>query len=589
MKRIFAGLLVLFMVALCGCGGSGGGSTDGAAGAATAKRTTILNPNPDSPVYLVDYSPDGTGIVARRGASGEISKLDIVEPGGTYYQLTLGSAGLSEIYIGGYLVTVASTDASNNVTGITVKDPSGVVTSYGAPGLGRRSLALYSVEESACANPDGTVGLEDSNFPKTYGCIIALKARDATWTTLTSLTNFVVNKTADVSNKLAPLKDMLTRLKDSLSAEKVDSQLNELATKLNDKQSIIDRQENVMFYTEPLIQSGTDESFARNLIADARKLGNNQKESDLSTIEPSQLKLLSGQAVNAPPAATRLPAPIVTATLSPSLFGSFTLSWDAVPGADRYFIYQHKTTPPVVDVTKFGQDTTISPITTNSFHGQNLLGGSYYFVVVAVRDNPAQPLEPQMGMPSAPVNLIVDGSTPLTGTPAAPGTMVLSEPFYNYSKYVFDATPAFSQSWPLAQLGMSQSQLTWDATQAADGTPATQGTEPPSLNGLDGVWIYVLEIGGVNPDNTDDIALKIAGAHGGTLAPTGGLAGMSGTTLCHVHGENPQGAPTCASLGITFDRRGGTLSFQNTAMTGGGLNGVGDTVVKELTLSFTPF
>jgi len=60
--------------------------------------------------------------------------------------------------------------------------------------------------------------------------------------------------------------------------------------------------------------------------------------------------------------------------------------------------------------------------------------------------------------------------------------------------------------------------------------------------------------------------------------------------MCQVTGTNTQGVSTCVSLGITFNRRAGKLSFANTPLYpyGGFSNNVATKIIG-LTLSFAPY
>lgn len=290
--RNIAMLIGLFaMLFFNACGGGGGSKGDSSA---TDKSLTILFPNQTSSVFFVDYLPDGTGIVAHKGASGEISNLDIVEADGTYYQLLFGNTGLPKIKIGGYEIEVVSADVNNKVIQAAVKNPGGVVLEYKSLAVleNNNSIQPTSIVNSACNNPDGTQGLEDEDFAKTYACHISLEFGHVTFDLVRGVSNLLMTTKENVDKVLRYAAGEVFR-----TATKVEESLDELAVKLNNSQDLNESADNIYVYPDVVEQSDSGESFSRILIGEVEKLAESQYDLNSSGIDPLLLQTLDGEQI----------------------------------------------------------------------------------------------------------------------------------------------------------------------------------------------------------------------------------------------------------------------------------------------------
>lgn len=105
----------------------------------------------------------------------------------------------------------------------------------------------------------------------------------------------------------------------------------------------------------------------------------------------------------------------------------FKLTWEAVPGATHYYLYENKTTPPTIVPGRYNAtDKSVMPsyaVDKNSLEIDYQVDGpgTYYWIVAAatVEDKPAIY---NIGRPSNPVSLTwgTDGSA---GSPTSPGTV----------------------------------------------------------------------------------------------------------------------------------------------------------------------
>lgn len=279
------GLLVMLFFNACGGSGSKG------SGSATEKNLTILFPDQLSTIYFVDYLQDGTGIVAHRGVSGGISNLDIIETDGTYYQLSFGNTGLPKIKIGGYEIEVISTDASSKVAQVAVKNPGGVVLEYKSFTVleNNNSIQPTNIVDSTCNNPDGTQGLEDEDFAKTYACHISLEFGHVTFDLVRGVSNLLITTKENVDKVLRYAAGEVFR-----TVNRVEESLDELTVKLNSSQDLNESMDNIYVYPSVVEQSDLGESFSRTLVDEVRMLADGQYDLNSSGIDPLLLRTLDG-------------------------------------------------------------------------------------------------------------------------------------------------------------------------------------------------------------------------------------------------------------------------------------------------------
>jgi hypothetical protein len=301
---------VLFSCVLlfAGCSG-GGGSSGGGDGTSPAtspltttatKRSAVIYPNAASPIYYVDSAPDGTGIVARRGASGGISSMDIISTDGIYYQLAWGSTGLPSMTVAGYQFTVLASDASGNVTQMKVTNPSGISKTYNNKyAVGKIAELADSVSPGhkityfgGAGNPEcGSQAIDSPDFPGSFACSMALDGY-APLHIVNNLCNWIADAPAAVADLWQDAKDKAAAFGKKVLPAVILEQ-TQLGKDISDYKNTDSSKTNLAYSTDTNNPAGTPENSARNLFADAKMLANDPQANNLSTINASKLKFLS--------------------------------------------------------------------------------------------------------------------------------------------------------------------------------------------------------------------------------------------------------------------------------------------------------
>lgn len=261
------------------------------------KRTTVHFPNAASPISMASLSPFGSVIATRRNVAGSQNVLDIIEPDGTYYQLSTGVNGLPQVVLDGFTISVLATDAMGLVSQVGVKEPNGTFTAIDKPvTVAARSIALRSAPRSASSVTDCS-NLTDAE--RELVCRIVLQHGHPTFELIRGayeiLRAYYARRGEPVvaavvqgwnwANRLLGL----TATSSSTEVEVADTgaELVSQGTQPGGRTA----------YTYPDVPnvSGSNEVVTRQIAADTKKLANNQR--DLITVDALRVGVVNGASV----------------------------------------------------------------------------------------------------------------------------------------------------------------------------------------------------------------------------------------------------------------------------------------------------